>query len=162
MAAGSKKFPKQHGTRKTGRRSASASPVPPTLTASPSGRRKTQVRSRAIAKQGTAEPARGRVTPRRKAKVSGRADRTDSALAAQLDMIARDLGQIADMRAELADLRAVIEELVQTVAALTADNEAQGGGIEQSPAENGEVLVVETHGVPANGEEPEPQGAAQG
>ena len=66
----------------------------------------------------------------------------------------RDLGQIADMRAELADLRAVIEALVQTVAALTADNEAQGGGIEQSPAGNGEVLVVETHGVPANCEEP--------
>jgi hypothetical protein len=161
MAAGSKKFPKQHGAGMTGRRSASASPVPPTLAASPSGRRKTQVRSRAIDKQRIAEPARGRVAPRRKAKVSHRADRTDSALSVQLDTIPRDLGQIADMRAELADLRAIIEELVQTVAVLT-DSQAQGDNIEQPAGGTGEVLVVETYGVSADEEEPEPQGVAQG
>ena len=162
MAAGPKTKSKRRGAEMTARRSAGAKPASQIIAVSPSGQRKVRVRSGTIGKQGIPEPVRGRATVRRKAGGIRGATRTDSALITRLETIARDLGQIADMRAELADLRAVIEELVQTVAALTADNEAQGGGIEQSPAENGEVLVVETHGVPANGEEPEPQGAAQG
>jgi hypothetical protein len=85
--------------------------------------------------------------------------RMDSGAAA----IAQGLDQIGEMRAELQNLRAVIEELVQRVAALSANSPAEARGLEQAtPAAADEVLIVETYGISADAEEkPQPQGAAQ-
>jgi hypothetical protein len=130
--------------------------APSPIAASQSRRRKAQVRPVALGKETTRKAARGRLTPRQKAASGRGPGRTDSALAARLEVIAQGLGQIAEMRAELADLRVVIEKLVQTVAALI-NSRAEERGLEQPPSAGEEVLIVETYGVSADEEKPEGQ-----
>lgn len=70
----------------------------------------------------------------------------------------QSLGRIDEVHAELVNLRTVVEALVETISALVVDSEAQE---REASTVRDDVVIVETYGVSANQEEPEPHGAAQ-
>jgi hypothetical protein len=152
MAAGpTKRSSRPRSSAKPRRQSASAKPAPRSTAAIPSRQRKTQAGKKATPKRTHAAAARNVAGARG-------AGQTDATVAALLETIAQGIGRIDEVHAELVNLRTVVEELIQTVSVLVADSEAQE---REAATGTDDVVIVETYGVSADEEEPEPQGAAQ-
>lgn len=128
----------------TGRRLASTKAGRRSTEPSPSRPRKRQARPTTPSKEAAQKPVRGQAQTRRKITSARGGGRRDSAVAAQLEAIARRLEQINDLRAELADMRAVVDALAENVAALLASRAAQDGDVEQ-PVVADEVVIIETN-----------------
>lgn len=150
MATGpTKRSSRPRSSAKPGKRSASIKPALRSTAASPSRQRNTPAGKNATPKRGTA--ARGR-------KVAGVRGAGRTGAVALLKTIMQSLGRIDEVHAELVNLRTVVEALVETISALVVDSEAQE---REASTVRDDVVIVETYGVSANQEEPEPHGAAQ-